>query len=110
MFDISCTLWCILHATGVTGQPFLKPKGLVQVRASSRRHIEHLPSHFLGGSGCRQEVGVHGIVNVGEISALSSITKDGRLLAQKHLADELCKYAGVGRSGILPRAINVEVA
>src|SRR5690606_15684349 len=57
-----------------------------------------------------EEVGMHGVGDVGEIAAGGAVAVNGRPLACKEVAGEGGDDAGVGAVGVLPRAEDVEVA
>jgi len=74
------------------------------------RYIEYFPCHLRRRSFAGQQVGIDGIVDVGEVPALLAVAKHRGLLPAQHQGDELCQHARVGRRRILPRTKNIEVA
>src|SRR5437667_10995191 len=76
----------------------------------SSGNVEHATCNLACRCPAREQVRLDGVVNVCEITALSAIAKNCRLLSLKHLSNEFCQHTRIGRTGILPRSKNIEVA
>src|SRR5260370_38949822 len=57
-----------------------------------------------------QQIGPDNIVDIGKITALPTVAKNGRTLSIEHEPDELGNHGGILRSWMLARTEDVEVA
>src|ERR1700760_1772718 len=82
---------------------------LIERAALPCSHVEDATGGDSAGSLAGKEVGIHRVVDEGEVTAGKSVSKDGGRRALHHLVDELRDDAGEGRDSGLMRAKNVEV-
>src|ERR1700730_12779234 len=107
--NISGALGAVFHVTGVSNQFLQNQEGLVQIRSPAGGHDDYFSRDFAGLGSARQQICSDHIVDVSEIAALLSITKNCWLLPSQHLIDELGQNPGVRRSRVLTRPKHVEI-
>src|SRR5256885_15546906 len=80
---------------------------LIQREASAHADIEN----FAGNVGrlARQDVRVHCVLYVREVTRLFSIAKNNRLALLEKRRAELCEHTGVRGAGVLPRPKNIKI-
>src|SRR5580704_10893397 len=107
--DVALAVRVVLGFHWVTGNLAKELDDFVQGEAASDTDVEN----FAGDVARRfkgEQVGLHGVFNVGEIARLFAVAKNDRSRFVERGGAEFCEHAGIGRAGILARAENVEIA
>src|ERR1700746_3989485 len=110
MSYIAAALWAVFGFSSVGGEGLQRLERFVQRDSAGSGNVEDLPGCFGSWGIAGEQIGLDGVVDVGEVTALFAVPENGRLLAVQHLRDELRQHARVGRRRILSGAKNVEVA
>src|SRR4051794_10487031 len=110
MLYIAGPFRAVLHLSLESHQLLQNLEGLVQVEAGTRSNIEHPPPDIARRSFGREQIRMHRVIDVGEITALLAVAQDSGLFAIQHLRDELRQHTRIWRRRVLPRAKDIEVA
>ncbi len=81
---------------------------MIQGESAARAHVENLARNVWRFT--REQIGLDSVLDIREIASLLAVTEDHRLRLFQESGAEFCKYARIGRAGILPGPENIEVA
>src|ERR1035441_1916876 len=109
MFDVPTTLWSVLDGASVSSQFLQSVESLIQGGTLYGCAIKHAPGTIRRRGRTGEQVGRHGVVDIGEIAAGFALAKNRGLFSLQHLHTELGKNAIVCRRRILPWPENIEV-
>src|SRR5688572_16823978 len=83
---------------------------LVEGRLSTTRDVVYLSVYGIVFDGCREQVCLHGVVNVNEVAGRFTVAHDDTRLVHRKTRDPLGNYRSVGSLRILPLAEDVEIS
>lgn len=108
--NVSGARGCVVDGAGVSGELAQAFDRIVKCDLLAGSDVEDAAGNFFRRSGHGAQVGVHHIIDEGEVAALGSVAIDDGSAATEHGERELGEDAGVLRGRVLIRTKDIEVS